>query len=191
MTNIVELFKTPLYFEDLKLDTKSMKKYIMSIREKNDSVKKSNIGGWQSDNLEGEHPPLNNLFNGIEKHANIFANEIGLKDGLRISNGWININYYKDYNVDHIHGHCMMSGVYYIETPKDCGNIEFSAGDTDLRSLTWSEKRTKEENSFTVPRWWMPAIQNRLYLFPNWLTHRVRPNLNPKKERISISFNLN
>ena len=62
---------------------------------------------------------------------------------------------------------------------------------TDLRSLTWSEKRTKEENSFTVPRWWMPAIQNRLYLFPNWLTHRVRPNLNPKKERISISFNLN
>jgi uncharacterized protein (TIGR02466 family) len=191
MTNIVELFKTPLYFEDLKLDTKSMKKYIMSIKEKTDSVKKSNMGGWQSDNLEGEQPPLNDLFNDIEKHANIFANEIGLKDGLRISNAWININYYKDYNRDHVHGHCMLSGVYYIETPKDCGNIEFLASDTDLRSLTWSEKRTNEENSFTVPRWWMPAIQNRMYLFPNWLTHCVRPNLNPKKERISISFNIN
>ena len=44
-----------------------------------------------------------------------------------------------------------------------------------------------EENSL---EWWMPSIENYLYLFPSWLSHWVEPNLNKKEERISISFNL-
>ena len=36
----------------------------------------------------------------------------------------------------------------------------------------------------------MSQSENRLILFPSWLKHNVQPNLNSKKERISISFNL-
>ena len=39
--------------------------------------------------------------------------------------------------------------------------------------------------------WFLPSIENGLYLFPSWLKHYVKPNMNKKEERISISFNLN
>lgn len=190
MSNLIEIFKTPIYYEDLELNTKSIKEYCLSFKDKNKSVNKSNMGGWQSDNLEGEHLLLNDLFLEIEKQSNNFTNKIGLKNNLKLINTWININNYKDHNQNHIHPNCLLSGVYYVQTPKDCGNIEFTTSDIDLRSYEWNEKTVIDENNYTVPRWIMPAIENRLYLFPNWLTHCVQPNLNSKKERISISFNI-
>ena len=190
MSEIKEKFKTPLYAEYLKLNNDSIKKYITSFKKKNTSVLKSNIGGWQSDSLEGEHPPLNDLFIEIEKHSNIFANKIGLKDNLTINDIWININYYKDYNTNHTHSHSILSGVYYVQTPKDCGNIEFSTSDVALRNYDWNERTIKDRNSFTVPQYWMSSLKNMLYIFPSWLSHCVSPNLNPSEERVSISFNL-
>jgi len=190
MSNLIEIFKTAIYYKDLKLNTKSIKDYCISFKEKNKSVNKSNKGGWQSNNLEGKHLPLNELFLEIENESNCFTNKIGLKNNLTLKNVWININYYKDYNQNHIHPNCLLSGVYYIQTPKDCGNIEFITNDFDLRCYDWNEKTVRNENSYTVPRWIMPAIENRLYIFPNWLSHCVQQNLNTKKERISISFNL-
>jgi uncharacterized protein (TIGR02466 family) len=150
----------------------------------------SNIGGWQSDNLKGVHKPLNQLFIEITKHIGIFNQTLQLNMSNNLGNIWVNINGYKDTNAPHIHPGCLISGVYYVQTPKDCGNIEFTTSDFDLRSYEWNEKTVIDENNYTVPRWIMPAIENRLYLFPNWLTHCVQPNLNSIKERISISFNL-
>jgi len=190
MSEIVDIFKTPIYFEELKLNTKSMRDYCLSLKQKNTSVIKSNVGGWQSDNLEGEHPPLNDLFLEIENHCSKFTNEIGLKDILSIDNVWININYYKDFNCEHIHANSKISGVFYIETPKDCGNIEFVSNDANMKNYDWNKNSIKTPNEYTAAHWVMPSIKNRLYLFPSWLLHKVLPNLNPKKERISISFNL-
>jgi len=190
MNEIVDIFKTPIYFKDLKLNTKSMRDYCLSLKRKNTSVVKSNVGGWQSDDLKGKHMPLNDLFLEIEKHCSKFTNEIGLKDLLTIDNAWININYYKDYNFEHIHANSKISGVFYIETPKDCGNIEFVSSDANLKNYDWNSNTIKTPNEYTSASWVMPAIENRLILFPSWLNHKVQPNLNPKKERISISFNL-
>ena len=86
MSEIVDIFKTPIYFEDLKLNTKSMRDYCLSLKRKNTSVVKSNVGGWQSDDLKGKHMPLNDLFLEIEKHCSKFTNEIGLKNLLTIDN---------------------------------------------------------------------------------------------------------
>jgi len=190
MSEIVDIFKTPIYFKDLKLNTKSMRDYCISLKEKNISVSKSNVGGWQSDNLDGTRLPLNDLFLEIEKHCSKFASKIGLKDILSLDNAWININYYKDFNSEHIHCHSKISGVFYIQTPKDCGNIEFVSSDAHMRSYDWNANTVKTPNEYTAGHWFMPSIENRLYLFPSWLLHKVQPNLNPKKERISISFNL-
>jgi len=190
MSEIVDIFKTPIYFKDLKLNTKSMRDYCISLKEKNISVSKSNVGGWQSDNLDGTRLPLNDLFLEIEKHCSKFTSKIGLKDILSLDNAWININYYKDFNSEHIHCHSKISGVFYIQTPKDCGNIEFVSSDAHMRSYDWNANTVKTPNEYTAGHWFMPSIENRLYLFPSWLLHKVQPNLNPKKERISISFNL-
>ena len=190
MSEIVDIFKTPIYFKDLNLNTKSMRDYCISLKEKNTSVVKSNVGGWQSDNLDGTHLPLNDLFLEIEKHCSKFTNKIGLKDILSLDNAWININYYKDFNSEHIHCYSKISGVFYIQTPKDCGNIEFVSNDSNIKSYDWNDNTVKDTNNYTSGRWYMPSLENRLILFPSWLKHNVQPNLNPKEERISISFNL-
>ena len=39
---------------------------------------------------------------------------------------WCNINYYKDYNLQHEHfdAYNKLSGVYYVKAPKDCGKLQ-------------------------------------------------------------------
>jgi hypothetical protein len=60
----------------------------------------------------------------------------------------------------------------------------------ELLSYDWLDKykeQLTEQNSLVYG---MPAIQNRLYMFPSWLRHSVKPNLNKNEDRISFSFNI-
>lgn len=189
---IQEIFKTPIYKTSLTLDNKSIKKYCLNLSKKDKGRIISNVGGWQSDNLSGVHKPLNNLFLNLETHANIFGKQIGLIKKLFINNIWININKYKDSNKLHCHPNSIISGVYYVKTPKDCGDINFINPSSDELQIDWN-KHKKAFNGYTVYNsieWFLPSIENELYLFPSWLKHYVKPNMNKKEERISISFNL-
>ena len=49
---------------------------------------------------------------------------------------------------------------------------------------------SRKNNNYTSLFWWLPAVEGVLYLFPSWLMHLVRPNMNKDEERISFSFNL-
>ena len=101
---------------------------------------------------------------------------------------WFNINLYKDINSFHRHGGADISGVYYIKTPNDCGNIIFEHPATDLFDYYFLN-RPQELNAYNSSTWWMSAEVNMLYLFPGWLKHSVEANKNKTEERISISFN--
>ena len=103
-------------------------------------------------------------------------------------NFWININEYKDYNITHKHPGALISGVYYVKTPKDCGNIIFEHPSESFQS-EW-RMTPSDYNNYNSGTWWLPSEENNLYLFPSWLKHRVEPNLNKNENRISISFNL-
>ena len=186
---IQDIFKVPIWTIPLKLDNKSMATYCNSLKRKDKGRKISNEGGWQSNNLTGEHPKLNALFLAIEHNANTFAKELELKTPLVIDNIWININDYKSYNVRHRHVGAILSGVYYVSTPKDCGNIVFCNPDQSIE-YDWAEYNHNKYNSYTSGRYWKEARANQLYLFPSWLFHEVEPNKNKKENRISISFNI-
>ena len=118
----------------------------------------------------------------IIKYANTFSKEI-YGATVSFSNIWCNINYYKDFNSLHDHNDEMISGVYYTQTPKDCGNIFFF-------NPAWQINRYPKLNNYSAQSWWLPSKEGTLYLFPSWLLHNVEPNLNKKKKRISFSFNL-
>jgi uncharacterized protein (TIGR02466 family) len=188
---IQELFKVPIYKTKLKLDNKKIIKYCLELSKKNKGRIISNIGGWQSNNLKSSDSILNNLFLEIKKHGNEFAKFIKLKFPLYENGLWININGYKDFNTTHFHGNCLLSGVYYLQTPKDCGNILFENPANDLMQSNWFNENLKEKNNYTSEKWWLPNEESLLYIFPSWLKHSVEPNLNKKDKRISISFNLN
>ena len=59
---INEIFRIPVYETQLGLDVEKMQQYCLLHQIDNDSRTLSNVGGYQSDNLTGEYPDLNDLF---------------------------------------------------------------------------------------------------------------------------------
>ena len=190
MSIIQDLYTVQVYKEKLSLDNKKMADYCLSMAKKDKGRVKSNLGGWQSDDLQGIHKPLNELMEDIIYHSNQFGKHLHFKHDLQFANIWVNINGFKDTNQVHLHQHCMLSGVYYIQTPKDCGVIEFRHPGYDVINYDWNDRNIKEFNNTNSTEWWLPVEAGHLYIFPSWLSHLVKPNLNKKEKRISISFNM-
>ena len=185
---IEDMFKVGVYWVDLDLNTKAVSDYCISYSKKNKSKQVSNVGGYHSDPLKGEHGTLNELFEDIIHHSNEYSHLLGFNPDRSINELWININGYRDYNREHLHPLCQLSGVYYAKTPTDCGDITFFAPHFDVLVSNWFNKGCTTQ--YTFQEYKMPAVENRLYIFPNWLRHMAEPNLNKKEKRISISFNL-
>ena len=112
---------------------------------------------------------------------------------LEFANVWINMNNKGGYNEVHTHPGCIMSGVYYVKVPNgDCGQIAFHRDGMDaylLHSLGVAEDMSTGEAPHCSATWSYPPVENRLFVFPAWLSHGVRENLTDE-DRISISFNL-
>ena len=191
MAEIIDLFKTALYSTELNLDNNKMIRYCKRLQKEDKGRVISNEGGWQSNNLEGEHPILNELFEDIEHHGTLFAKDtLKVRHPLYLDNIWININGYRDYNNSHIHSNSLISGVYYVKTHKNCGVIRFNHPCFNLYDTIWNNVNKKAYNNYNSPTWWLPSTEGVLYLFPSWLEHLVTPNFHKTKKRISISFNV-
>jgi len=177
----------PLIKNDLLLD------YVYKIKNADTTGRvKSNLGGYQSLFLNLKDIELQPLLDDISKFVSEYIVFCNFKKNIiyRIQTMWFNINYYKDTNVSHIHPGCLFSGVFYLKTNTNSGNINFIHPAMELLSYDWSDEYKNtltEKNSLTYN---MPAIQNRLYIFPSWLRHLVKPNLNKNEDRISFSFNI-
>lgn len=188
--SIQDIFKISIYKTKLSLNNKEIENYCHQLKDKNKGRIKTNVGGWQSNDLLKDNKILDNLISSIVNNANEFAKHLDFKKKLSMDNIWININSYKDFNKTHCHANCLISGVYYVKTPKNCGNITFVNNNSDNIYNCWGIHQFNNYNNYNSPEWFIPSLENHLYLFPNWLNHYVQPNMNEKEDRISISFNL-
>ncbi len=181
---MLEIFPIPILVKKLKLDTKKIIKHCLSIKKKTDSVKISNKGGWQS-------PPfIEDLFglkNEILKHGEEYRKAIAYKSELKLANMWININGNKDYNIEHSHPHCVVSGAYYLTSNNS--DLIFLHPSSQVMEYDWNHDALQNYNKYNSSVCVVAPPQDTLLLFPSWLKHRVEPNIN-KEKRISISFNL-
>ena len=192
---IQDIFKVPLYEVKLDLDTKNLEHFCKKHQTNNPGRVISNVGGYQSNDLDlwANEPILSSLLNQIQIHSNKFAKEFIDKEQA-LDNIWININSYKDTNKSHKHVGCDISGVYYVKTSDDCGNIVFEHPAYDLLQYhnilanvrVWEPEKW---SAYNLGRAGKPAVENTLYLFPGWLKHSVNPSQNKTEERISVSFN--
>ena len=190
---IEDLFPVPLYHEQLNLNTDAIAKYCLDMKKVIPSVEVSNVGGWQSPSLTGTHTPLNDLFGAIHKHAKKYQEIIKYKHPLKIDSLWVNINGYKDYNLEHIHPNVVVAGVFHIKTPppnKNDGALKFNHPLGQSLEYDWPYDSLSERNKYNYNRWFVNPIVNQLLLFPSWINHTVCPHKNKDEERISISFNL-
>jgi uncharacterized protein (TIGR02466 family) len=100
---------------------------------------------------------------------------------FRIDSSWLTLNCKNHYSHSHHHGDADISGVYYVKTDGNDGDLVFENPNrlisTSYLLNTWQEALHHK-----------PQV-GKLILFPGWMVHRVEKN--PKdSERISFSFNI-
>ena len=162
--------------------------YVYKMREK-DPVGHtiSNRRGWQSScfSLENEDDILQNFltnclseFPPIEKSIILFVS------------AWININPPEAFNLKHNHPTSDLSGVLWIKSQKDCGNIIFESPRSFAthQEIECYNEDFKENNNYFHSFSFNP-IAGRLIVFPSHLEHHVDFN-ESEEDRISVSFNM-
>jgi len=176
-------------------------KNIYAERERDQKgISRSNIpelGGWHSHNDLHKSKDYAGLVSLIGKATERLSDNLGYADTheMRIGTMWSIINPPGSANRAHVHPGCLWSGVYYIQAPEKCGQIEFIEPRTvhlmNQAKFQPNKKRSKE--NWTKVRF--TPVPGRMLIFPSWLYHAVDPNLSTAEgdasNRIIISFNLN
>ena len=111
----------------------------------------------------------------LEEGGAVPRNETVSADKLSV---WISLHEQCTYHPSHVHPGAAVSGVYYLQVPRDtAGQMVFSDPRGRLPPFA---------SDITI----MPE-EGRLVLFPPWLSHEVTPTCNRQDDepRISIAFN--
>jgi uncharacterized protein (TIGR02466 family) len=165
-------------------------KLCLSEKEKDPTgLTKSNRKGWQGGYDFFKKEDGYKLFNHINSRIGEALGVLNVPIGkLSWLNSWINISPPEAYNTSHIHPGAKFSGVFYIQTPPNCGNIVFES--CQHRALEMDMYDSQVQNALKVSHEWIYSpISGALFLFPSTLSHCVLPN-ESSEERISVSFNL-
>ena len=183
-------FPTMIYIKDFP-DSEKLNKYlepkIIQWSQRNKGVSKTNAGGWHSEtdmNKREEYNPLTTeLFNMQE---DIYQKE-NLSRKPVLGNMWANINGPGNYNRPHLHPNSLFSGVYFIKTPQNSGNLM----PYDPRPGVQMTMPNRKEGKLSPELWrevhYEPKA-GRCIMFPSWLWNEVKPNKS-NDTRISVSFN--
>jgi uncharacterized protein (TIGR02466 family) len=105
---------------------------------------------------------------------------------LAMTDCWVNIMPHRTAHSLHLHPNSVISGTYYVATPKGCAGLKFE----DPRLSRFMAAPPLVENPRPASRRYVtyPASAGHVILFESWLRHEVVANP-VKAERISISFN--
>lgn len=177
--NVNRFFETLIVLDTVKCDNDLIHKEIKIHQSKVDSVKLSNNGGYQ-----GHYFNSNEFFKVVKQSLPQRSDKPIKSFDVQ---AWANVNFNFSWNDIHTHDDdgVLISGVYYVSTPENCGNIRLY-DPRFLKGMNLYDKYYFEGqgNYITItPR------EKMILMFPPWLPHMVEPNLSAK-ERISIAFNI-
>lgn len=132
----------------------------------------SNYGGYQS--LDNLHMVDSIYKEFVSPFVKYFEEKTQFK--AEITSLWANINYEKAFNNFHTHTDASLkdineySGVFYLKTPENCGDIGFF------------------NPIYVNKQFWYKPKEKDLILFPSYLPHMVDVNRS-KQDRVSLAFN--
>jgi uncharacterized protein (TIGR02466 family) len=125
----------------------------------------------------------------IDRHVRNYARALDWNLGgrtLAMTDCWLNIMPKGAAHSLHLHPNSVVSGTYYVVTPRGCPGLKFE--DPRLACLMAAPPRCDDMKPESLPFVTYPATAGRVTLFESWLRHEVPANL-ASTERISISFN--
>jgi uncharacterized protein (TIGR02466 family) len=119
-------FATPIYVADVGSPqlNKHLEHHIIEWSRKDKGLQKTNMNGWHSETNMHKLPEYIDLVDLLFKaQFHIYKEEL-LDNEPFLGNMWANINYKGGFNRPHMHPNSLWSGVYYIKTPENCGNLK-------------------------------------------------------------------
>lgn len=186
-----ELFPTLVwttFFDDHAAFNARLLELAYRFREKDpDGVQNTNTLGWQSRNVIQSMEE----FRPVTDRILAVCRQIGVSQKLRERcrfdlQAWVNISPPGASNAVHFHPNSHYSGVYYAQTAENCGEIYFR--DPRTPGLMYRPP-IASETAFTATEVALGAEAGRMYVFPSWLEHGVRPNRSAS-DRVGVSFNV-
>jgi uncharacterized protein (TIGR02466 family) len=147
----------------------------------------SNRGDWQSNQMTIQKD-RSELLKEIITNS---VSKLPILEGVYAAvEGWKNINEPGNFNVKHNHPRSNLSGVLWIKTPKNSGNLVFTSPNLFNR-YEELDSYTKEfkYNSNSYMTYYFRPMEGRLLIFPSSLEHEVEKNKS-SEDRISYSFNI-
>jgi uncharacterized protein (TIGR02466 family) len=188
------IFSKPIYSKPLNIDTKK----IVSMLEEYDfhdaggdisSTKKptdiENISS-ASDNLYVlEDKRFKFLKDELMKEFYLFSrDQMKYSNKFEITTSWFTKAEKGQSSESHNHNNCMISGVLYLQTDKNCGNINFQNYDNRRYNIN-----IEEYNIFNGAEVDFPPEDGLLLLFPSEVWHKIEKNKSDTT-RYSLAFNL-
>jgi uncharacterized protein (TIGR02466 family) len=183
------LFPIPLYESKIAITEK-----VLNFIENTKYVRMFLENGFYTENkyvLEDEN--LKELKNNIMEKVNDFVYnilKISKKQKFNLENSWINKHMINDWAQEHSHSNSILSGVYYIKTNENSGNICFHKDKNYINlfypSINFSYE---EENHINCSSLQFQPKEGTLLIFPSHLSHSVLTNINTNI-RYSLAFNL-
>ena len=182
------IFTDFIDIETFKINLPQLKKHILDVKKHNQTRHISNVGGWQSETFLIPNKENQLLFNSLYKQVKKVKKRLNIYRDLKLLGYWYNINYKSSFNTPHRHvgKSDIISGVFYVDTFKDCGNIVFRRNNPILDIMY--QENVEDYNEYNSSVWTEIPENNKSILFPAYLEHMVLPNLKDKP-RISISYN--
>ena len=182
-------FPTPIYIADIKHPTlnQELERDIVAWSKQDKGITRTNVQGWHSTTDMHERPEFKNLVNMLYACQKTVYEQEYYESEPYLGNMWANINPPGGSNRAHQHPNSLWSGVYWIKTPKNCGQLKID----DPRSVACMT-RPRQKDGKKPDRLWREShyepVAGRCIMFPSWLMHAVDPN-ESNDVRISVSFN--
>jgi len=187
------LFQTPIQISEAKIGLLNVElnKLIYRLKEKNNSNEMTKHNGFQSIIYNHKDFLITNQFINVQiNFINNYISQFQLKQNheWNIKGLWFNVNPKYSLNNLHTHCDCDFSAVYYIQVPKNSGNIIFENPNPVMLHQGFYQNQFYY-NEFNSNSFEIEPKDNMLILFPSYLPHRVGQNLSDQ-DRISLSFNI-
>ena len=125
-------------------------------------------------------------------HVNLFAEKYLkiVNTEFYFLNSWIVKHHFNDWAQAHHHSNSLLSGVYYLKTEKNSGDINFIKDYKEQNIFPLAITPNYDEYNYVNSKNFKfePAVGN-LIIFPSTLMHEVTKN-NSKNTRYSLAFNV-
>jgi uncharacterized protein (TIGR02466 family) len=134
-------------------------------------------------------PPMRDLVEVIMRESGQILDVYAIKrDAHYITNMWANIAHPNRRHSMHMHPNCLLSGLVYIKTPKNCGPTVFASPRQLSKNL---EPTYVQKNEFNADIFVMPAEKGRMLMWPSHVPHAVEEGTaDEMQDRIVVAFNI-